>query len=159
MGKALIFKNADFSANSIGTLQGITKVTVGGSTSLWSQATSAVNGGSYGFLNTTEGYLAGIAIRTSKQLTFRVDVVRNGVVISTQQLTTQNTTTANTTLSFTPIKVLNGDFIGICTLSDGGLYKSSGGDVYTYYANPKSGTVTKDTNRRIFPWNFSIVTL
>lgn len=161
MGKALIFKNADFSANSIGTLDSVTITRLGTQQSLWSQSALYINDGCFGYLNATEGYLTGVKIKTATALTFKVAVIRNGTVVMSEELHTTNTTSyATTDVSCSPIKVQSGDYIGVQFLTpNAGVYKSSGGDIDTYTLNPNSGTAHKESQKRIYCWSFKIVTL
>lgn len=161
MGKALIFKNADFSANSIGTLENITVTRLGTQQSLWSQSASYINSGQFGYLNATEGYLTGVKIKTATALTFKVAIIRNGTVIISEELHTTNTAGyATTDVPCSPIKVQSGDYIGVQFLTpNAGVYKGSGGDIDTYTFNPNSGTASKDSAKRIYCWSFKIVTL
>lgn len=162
MGKALIFKNADFSANSIGTLDSVTVTTLGTQESLWSQSASYISAGgtAYGYLNATEGYLSSVRIKTATALTFKVAIVRNGTTIYSETLHTYNTGYATLDVAFSPIKVQSGDYIGVVFLTSGaGVYKDSNGNIDTYSINANAGTAHKDSTKRIYCWSFKIVTL
>lgn len=156
MGKAIIIKGANFAGNTLGKMENVAVKKLGTLRSLWSQATTSINTGGFGFLNDTDGYITSFAVYTSGAADVYIKVVRGGEVIESETINTGNNSNAITEHNITPIEVKSGDYIGLyfkLTTPNKGYYKASGGDIDTY---TMTTTPTKDSSRRIYPFNFHI---